>query len=1006
MKRRGRRAPWLLLWCAALLCPALRGQNAGHWNGEQFRQTVWSVEHGAPADIWALAQDRDGFLWLGTGSGLYRFDGVAFERFEPRQGENLRTSDITALSMQPDGTLWIGLFHGGASALRDGRLTSYSARDGFPTSMVTSFARTADGALWAASRGGLARFDGTRWEIAGADWHYPAARAEWVMADRDGTLWVTTGEELLSLRRGGHRFEATGIRVARDTTLSQAPDGRIWLSSGPRGTSVLPAAPAAQPSEGLREDPALVHSKRLLFDRRGDLWGTEAMRGGVYRIDAPARLADGRALRASAFDALYDRGGGLPSNVAVPLLEDREGTVWAGTNLGLASYHANNVRVPPGSKVGPGINTALAADARGTLWLANGGVLQRLDADGAQVVADGLPDINAMLAADGTLWLMGGSWLGRLEHGRVEHIEVPVSEPRWSLEALAGDGHGGLWASFMDHGVFHLRDGRWTALEGSIGRGRTAPTALLADAAGRLWAGYPDGRVLCIDGGHQRTYAGAEGPRVGAIATFATRGDELLVGGDRGVARWRDGRFEPLAADPAMLAGVSGIALTAQGEAWINGSHGVLRVSARDLARGFGGQAAAYELFDYHDGLPGIALQATPVSTAAIDARGRVWFNTNQGAAWIDPAQVRRNPAAPATFVQALIAGDRRYAAAGEPRLPQRTSSVRVQYTATSLAMPDRVRFRYRLDGVDDDWQEAGTRREASYANLGPGHYRFRVIAANEDGVWNEQGASLAFSIEPQFFQTGWFRALCLAAGALLAAGLCLWRLRLMAARIHLRLEERMRERERIARELHDTLLQGVQGLLLRLQALAAGLGEGGRTREALDAAIRRARDVLVEGRDRIVALRGESEEGERLAHTLRAVGEEYRDDGSIAFQVSTEGAERALCPAAADEVIDIAREAIRNAFRHAHAGCIDVRVAYLPQGLRIRVRDDGVGIPLDILRHGGRPGHWGLVGMRERAGRLGATLAIRRGKARGTDVVLHVPGQVVFEAGAHGRRA
>src|ERR1051325_7749408 len=271
MKRRGRRAPWLLLWCAALLCPALRGQDAGHWNGEQFRPTAWSVEHGAPADIWALAQDRDGFLWLGTGSGLYRFDGVAFERFEPRQGENLRTNDITALSMQPDGTLWIGLFHGGASALRDGRLTSYSARDGFPTSMVTSFARTADGPLWAASRGGLARFDGTRWEIAGADWNYPAARAEWVMTDRDGTLWVTTGDELLSLRRGGHRFEATGIRVARDTTLSQAPDGRIWLSSGPRGTSALPAAPAAQPSEGLREDPALVHSKRLLFDRRGYL---------------------------------------------------------------------------------------------------------------------------------------------------------------------------------------------------------------------------------------------------------------------------------------------------------------------------------------------------------------------------------------------------------------------------------------------------------------------------------------------------------------------------------------------------------------------------------------------------------------------------------------------------------------------------------------------------------------------------------------------------------------
>lgn len=1005
MKRRPCNAPWLAWLGAVLLCVVAQAFGAP----AQFRQSVWSVERGAPADIWALAQDRDGFLWLGTGSGLYRFDGVAFERFEPRDGERLRANDVTALSMQPDGTLWIGLFHGGASALRDGRLTNYSAREGFPSGMVIAFARDGAGALWAASRGGLARFDGQRWQVVGADWGYPAPHADWAMTDRDGTLWISTGEELLFLRRGARRFEASGVRVERDTTLTQAPDGVLWLSSGPRGTSALPGISAAHPfaSGGASAggDATLVHSKRLLFDREGHLWGTEAMRGGVYRIDAPSRLADGRPLPGTAFDALYDRSHGLPSSVAVPLLEDREGTVWTGTNLGLVSYHANRVQVPAEISVGPGINLGLAVDADGAVWLANGGVLQRRAADGVRIEASGLPDVNALLYADGTLWLMGGSYLGRLEHGRLLRIEVPVSASRWSLEALAGDGHGGLWGSFLDHGLFHWRDGVWTPVEQGTERGTDAPMALAVDRAGRLWAGYPDGHALCLDGARRRIYGAGEGLHVGGITTFAVHGDQLLVGGDQGVARWRDGHFEPLAGmAPSMLVGVSGIALTAQGDAWINGSRGVLHIEAAELARGFDGQPAAYELLDYHDGLPGIALQASPVSTAALDGAGRVWFNTNQGAAWIDPAQIRRNPAAPATFVQALLAGEQRYPAGASLQLPQQTSSIRLQYTATSLAMPDRVRFRYRLDGVDEGWQDAGTRREASYAHLGPGHYRFRVTAANEDGVWNEQGASLDFSIAPQFFQTGWFRALCLAAGVLLAAGLYLWRLRRMAERIHLRLEERMRERERIARELHDTLLQGVQGLLLRLQALAAGLGDAP-AKAALDAAIRRARDMLVEGRDRIVALRGEAGEGERLLQALRAVGEDMQAGQDVAYQVAVEGEEKPLCAPAADEVIDIAREAIRNAFQHAQARRIEVRVTYQAQALRLHVQDDGIGIPVEVLRRGRLAGHWGLLGMHERAQRLGASLTIRRGERQGTDVALSVPGHVVFDPAWQARK-
>jgi signal transduction histidine kinase/ligand-binding sensor domain-containing protein len=976
---------------------------------DQFRQSVWTVERGAPADIWALAQDRDGFLWLGTGAGLYRFDGVDFERFVPKVGESLPANDITALSVQSDGSLWIGLFRGGASVLRDGHLTSYAEPEGFPGSMVLAFARAGDGSLWAASRGGLVRFDGHRWRVAGADWGYPATRADWVMADRDGTLWVTTGEELLFLRPGAARFERTGIRTPPDTTLAQAPDGRLWLTDGPQGARALPgptAAPAA-PVGGDAGTDALsaVHAKRLLFDRGGHLWGTDAVRGGVFRVDAPAAMADGRPLRAAAFDALYDRGAGLPSNVAVPMLEDREGSLWVGTNQGLVSYHRNNVLLPPDTKIGPGINSALAIDDTGTAWLANGGALRRLDATHAQVQASGLPDIYAMLNASGSLWLIGNAYLARLEHGQPIPVPVPVADRVWHLEAVAGDDAGGLWASFLGHGLYRLHDGAWTRVGQGEGLDDGTPTALLGDGAGRLWAGYANGRVLYLDGPRRRSYGAAQGLAVGSIASFSLHGGELLVGGDDGVARLEGERFRTLrAAGPPALIGVSGIVRTAQGDAWINGSRGVLHFTAAELARGFAGQPATYEGFDYHDGLPGIALQATPVSTAGQDGAGRLWFNTNQGLAWIDPARVQHNPLAPATFVQTLVAGEQRYATAGEPQLPPRTGAVRLQYTATSLAMPDRVRFRYRLDGADEDWQDGGTQREATYTHLGPGRYRFRVIAANDDGVWNEQGGHADFVILPMFYQTLWFRLLCVAAGLAAAVALYLWRLRLMTERIRLRLDERTGERERIARELHDTLLQGVQGLLLRLQALAAELPVGDARRRSLDAAIERARDMLVQGRDKIVALRG-SQPREHLAQAVRVVGEELTAIHGAPFRVLATGTERTICPPVCDELLDIVREAMRNASMHARATIIDVVLAYQPNHLRMVVRDDGRGIDPDVLESGRADGRWGLVGMRERAAKLGATLDVRRVTPHGTEVALTVPGAVAYSTAPQRKR-
>jgi signal transduction histidine kinase len=323
--------------------------------------------------------------------------------------------------------------------------------------------------------------------------------------------------------------------------------------------------------------------------------------------------------------------------------------------------------------------------------------------------------------------------------------------------------------------------------------------------------------------------------------------------------------------------------------------------------------------------------------------------------------------------------------------LPKRTASLQVDYTATSLAMPERVRFRYRLDGVDDAWVDAGTRRQAFYTNPAPGDYTFRVIAANHDGIWNKQGAAIRISVPPMFYQTRWFTALCI-----IAAGGIMWviymlRLKELGLHIRSRLHERHLERERIARELHDTLLQSIQGLILRFQAVAEGLPSGAASRDEMERVLDRADAALAEGRNRVLDLRSSSTDGDDLSEAFTKVAADLAIDHPAAFRVITEGTMQPLDPIVRDELFRIGREALVNAYRHADAEAIDVEIVHARDELRLRFMDNGRGIDTTVL-DGGRPGHWGLSGMRERAERIGATLRVRSRQGSGTEVEVRMP--------------
>jgi signal transduction histidine kinase/ligand-binding sensor domain-containing protein len=964
----------------------------------QIQHTAWTAKQGAPADIWALAQSPDGFLLLGTGSGLYRFDGVTFERIVPSNQPDLAFRDITALLALPSGELWIGYYAGGVSELKNGVLTSYGRLEGAPSGWITSFARESDGTLWVAAREGLGRFSAGHWETVSSDWNFRGHGAHWVLLDRQGTLWATGGETVEFLPRGAHKFEDTGIRCGYNSTLALAPDGTVWLA----GESVSPRPLMEhQPLLTRDESPGRLDPvKRLLVDRDGSIWGTDSLRGGVYRATQPNHDADTATPHPS--NEMFTEAEGLTSDLAVPLLEDQEGDIWVGTNLGLNRFRATRFvrewRVPTSRTL-----YALAAAPDGSVWIASHEQLFEADGSRCDLIARLLSPIRSVyLDPSGALWL--GTQEGLVELLDKKPNSLPLPAPAQPVQyqyvhAMTSDTSHGLWVSVVNRGLLRLDDRRWDLPGSGLHLPEATPTALWTDTLGRQWLGYGDGTAALRAGDSTQVFGPDQGLRVGPIMVIRGSAGAIFVGGEWGLARFDGRRFQSLTASRSdALSGISGIIVRTNGDIWLNGSRGVVHMSSDALNDAYDHPLTKlrYDLFDVQDGLPGYAQQGEDASAVAA-ADGRLWFATNHGIAWIDPDHLIRNRVPPNVVIRSVLADQRTYQSAGPIELPQGTRSVRIDYTALSLAEPERVSFRYKLEGADNTLRNAGNERSVRYADLHPGHYTFRVIASNNDGVWNEQGASLDITITPAWWQTWQFRAACVAACLLVLWALYQLRLRQIALAFNARLEERVAERTRIARDLHDTLLQSFQGLLLRLQTVYELLPK--RVADAkvtLGSAIDQTAQAITEGREAVQGLRASTLETNDLAQAITTLGEQLAAEASsatsVGLHVAVEGTPRNLHPIVRDEIYRIASEALRNAFRHAEAQQIEVEFRYDERELRLRVRDDGKGMDATLLAAEGRAGHFGLHGMRERAKLMGGKLTVWTAAQSGTEIELIIP--------------
>jgi signal transduction histidine kinase/ligand-binding sensor domain-containing protein len=983
---------WLCLWLCTLPVWALDPQKAI----TQLVHTSWTEREGAPASIAALAQTTDGYLWLGTASGLYRFDGVRFTRFEPAVGEELPGTSIPVLYATRDGSLWIVSSAGRIGRLHHGHVTTYSPPDGPPR--VYSLAEDSHGVLVASTATGLASFENGHWKDTGKEWGIPAKPVQRAYFDAHDTLWVATEDRILCLPAGKKHFQDTSEKVGQILSFVQAPDGAIWVAENTRSARMIRTGRSYD--RGLLTEVA-VGASSVLFDRQGSLW-INSLGDGLRRLAYPGRVSGQHIAQFGPQAEQFTKKDGLSHDYVFSALEDREGNIWFGTAGGLDRFRESKVTpvsIPDGDQP-----RCLLASGDGSIW--TGASNRRL----LQIGADGIPKVwgktpTTALFEDpaGSLWLGTREGLvGHVVGNSVEYLQLPVDNPHiWSMTM---DHAGGLWTLDDFNGVTRFANGQPTSFR-DVPELPHQPGFTYADRSGRVWFGYADGRVTVYQNGHFHGFGAKDGLAVARILSIVDdRANRVWVGGE-GLCKFENGRFRCLTRQSGLpMAKVAGIVEDDEGFLWFGGETGVVRMHPDAFNRAVADPAHRLSCDSYNliDGLPG-GLQLMYPSPKVIRGRdGRIWFATTKGLAFIDPRRIPKNPLPPPVYVEALKVDGKTIPSAERVVLAPHAHNIEIDYTALSLSIPERVLFRYKLEGADTDWQEAGTRRQAFYTNLSPGQHQFRVIASNNDGVWNETGASWVFSIAPTFYETLWFRTLIALAGIGLIWLLYRLRLQRITARADLRYAERLEERTRIARELHDTLLQGFQGLMLRLQVVDEMLPPG-KAKQELEETLETGDQAILEARNAVHDLRPPATTMNDLAGALRALGQELATGHSANFRLVVEGPRREVHPMIRDEIYRIAREALRNAFAHSGAGRIEAEITFGERLFRLRIRDDGAGIPAEVL-DGGRSGHFGLAGMRERAKQTGSQLTISSGPVAGTEIELSVKGSIAYNKTARAR--
>src|SRR5271156_288829 len=1004
MARRILIALWMLLaWgpCAFALDPAL--------DVSQYAHTSWKIRDDfIKGKIRAIAQTPDGYLWLGTEFGLLRFDGVRAVPWQPPPDQHLPSSDIRGLLAGRDGTLWIGTSKGLAS-WKDGKLTQYGELAG---QYVFKILEDHEGLVWAGSygvpSGRLCVIHSGSVHCYGKD----GSLGFGVMGlyeDGKRNLWVGVVDGLWRWKPGPSNFYPIPGTVDSIRAFSEDENGALLFSTSSGIRRLVDGKTEAYQFPGTVQR---LRAESLFRDHDGSLWIGTFDQGLVH-------IHQGRTDVFTQFD-------GLSGNFITTLFEDREGNIWAANLDGLDRFREFAVVT---LSVKQGLSNSLAesvlAAGDGSVWLSTTGGLNRWDKGRVAIYgkSDGKQNgysPNSLLQDDrGRIWVSTLGGVGYLGNNRYVSVSgVPVGSV---VRSIAEDTTGNLWLANAIHGLIQLRGDSvvqqipWARL----GR-KDFGSALAADPLkGGLWIGFFQGGVAYFKDGQVRTsYAGADGMGEGNVYDLKFGPDGTLwAATEGGLSRLKNGHVSTLTGRSGLPCDTVYWLMEDDAHSfWLYTACGLVRIAQPDMDAWTvavdndrnSKRTIQVTVFDSSDGVrsrlgPG---GYSPLVTKSSD--GRIWFLPGDGVSVIDPRHLPFNTLPPPVHIEQITADRKNYDASSDEsahrRLPPLVRDLEIDYTALSFVAPEKNRFRVKLEGWDRDWQDVGNRRQAFYNNLSPGNYSFRVTASNNSGVWNEAGTFLDFSVAPAYYQTNWFRLSCVIAFTAMLWGLYQLRLAQVAQEFNMRLEERVNERTRIARELHDTLLQSFQVLLLRFQSVLKVLPERPvEAEQRLERALDQATKAIAEARDSVQGLRLSALETNDLVQSITTIGEELSaggtDPNSPAIHVEVGGAPKNLKPIVRDEVYRVAGEALRNAFRHAQALYIVVEIRYDEREFRLRVHDDGKGIDEDAARRRTSAGHFGLHGMHERAEMVGGRLDVWSKVDSGTELQLTIPAAIAYAA-------
>jgi signal transduction histidine kinase/ligand-binding sensor domain-containing protein len=962
----------------------------------QYGHSVWRVQDGyfggaAPRTI---TQTTDGYIWVGTSEGLYRFDGVRFVRWESPFGEELPSSYVFSLLGARDGSLWISTLLGLAHLVKD-QLTVYHKNEAWITQQIIE---DKEGKIWFR---GMRLDDRARYVCQALETGVHCYGSKEGLGfgggafvqDAFGYFWVGGPKTLVKWRPGGSKIsQQLRVVVDRGLVMEVLPesDGSAWVGmegAGRGGGLQRMIYGTLTPFLAPKLNGETIEVNVLLKDRQGNLWvGTTQ---GVYRI------------RGTDVDH-YGIAEGLSSDYVMGsgIFEDREGNIWVVTPRGLDMFR--DLRVRSISKL-EGLDNddveSVAATRDGTVWIGS----KRLQLLGPHGVSfkpgkelSGTQVTTTFIDHAGRLWAGMNRKLFVYEQGGFREITKEDGSDTGMAVGITEDSEHNIWVEATG------RPGALLLIQDFKVRKEFPPPEvplarrIVADPRGGIWLGLMTGDLARYRDGQINTFSFGDHPKSPVMALMVSSDGSILGATGFGVVGWKDGKKQTLDVRNGLpCKAVNGLIADDAGNLWLYAQCGLIKIGNDQMQLWWEhpDRKLTLRVFDTFEGVqPGLGQFNNSTKTPD----GRLWFANGNVVQVIDPAHIPENTVPPPVDISALVADHRAYTVGSAIRLPPLTRDLEIDYTALNFVAPQKVLFRYMLEGHDAGWQDAGTRRQAFYNDLRPDHYRFRLIACNNDGIWNDSGATLDFSIAPAWFQTKWFFVLSVLSGLMLVWAFFRLRMRQMQKSISARFNERLAERTRMARELHDTFLQTLQGSKLVADDALEASSDPVHMRRALEQLSAWLERAIHEGRAALNSLRTSTAQTNDLAEAFKRAAEESRMKSRMEVSFSVTGHSKEMHPVVRDEIYRIGYEAIRNAYTHSNGNRLEVSLRY-GKDLAVCVSDNGVGIDPTVADQG-KNGHFGLQGMRERAARIGGKLLIVTSPDSGTKVTIVVPGDIVFE--------